>query len=673
MTDSRDDLDALMRAAGSPLDTEALDALVAGVAAAAPEGDPRAWHALVVDPAEGAVPEALSEALEARLAGARSAGTGRVVVDRSATAGRVAALRRELASRDLTGYVVPRADPHQGESVPPHYQRLAWLTGFTGSAGVAVVLADRAALFVDGRYTLQARDEVDGAVFTFHHLVDEPVSDWLVEILSAGDRLGYDPWIATRAGVERLTKACARAGAELVAVESDPLDAIWPNRPPLPLGPVVPHPAAYAGEEPASKRERVAAKLRKEGAAAAVLAAPDSIAWLLNIRGQDVPHTPTAHAFAIVDPETVRLFVDTRKLTAAARRALGNAVAVEAPDRLVPALSARAGDGPILVDPQTVPVIVAQTIEGAGGKIVAAADPVIGLKAVKNETELAGMRDAHRRDGAALTRFLAWLDEAAPAGGVSETAAAERLRTLRAEDPLFRGVSFDTISGSGPNGAIVHYRVSPATDRVMRPGELYLVDSGAQYLDGTTDVTRTVAVGPPGEEERERFTRVLKGHIAVSTARFPRKTSGAQLDTLARRPLWEAGLDFDHGTGHGVGCYLGVHEGPAGISKRSWQTPLEPGMVLSNEPGYYRDGAYGIRIENLLIVAEMAGPGDERPMLGFEVLTLAPIDRRLIAVERLDAAERAWVDAYHARIAAEIGPLLDPETRAWLERAAAPL
>ena len=594
----------------------------------------------------------------------------------SDTAARLNALRDELARRRLDGFIVPHADEHQGEYLPPHAERLAWLTGFDGSAGAAVILADRAAVFVDGRYTLQVRQQVDTALFDPQHLTEQPAGTWLAANASQGARIGYDPWLHTPAQLDRLRQGCGRAGAALVAAESNPIDAVWPDQPAPPTAPVVPHDERFAGRGSAAKREAIAETLRQDGVKAAVLTQADSIAWLLNIRGGDVSHTPLPLSFAILhDDATVELFLDPAKQTPDLAAHLGNAVSVAAPPALGPALDRLgAGGARVQAAPNSAAAWIFERLTDAGADIVRADDPCTGPKARKNEVELAGTRAAHRRDGAALSRFLAWLPGAVADGALSEQAAADRLQALRAAGEHFRDLSFDTISGAGPNGAIVHYRVSAASNRTLAPGQLYLVDSGAQYLDGTTDVTRTVAIGAPTAEMCDRFTRVLKGHIALATVRFPKGTTGSQLDTLARYHLWQAGLDYDHGTGHGVGSYLGVHEGPQRISKAAGAVALEPGMIVSNEPGYYKEGAYGIRIENLVTVVPVEPPaGAERELLGFETLTLAPIDRTLIDTDQLTAAEVAWLDGYHARVHEVIGPQVDDATRTWLAGATGPL
>jgi Xaa-Pro aminopeptidase len=588
---------------------------------------------------------------------------------------RIERLRAELAREGLTGFLVPRADEHQGEYVPPRAQRLAWLTGFTGSAGLAVVLTDAAALFVDGRYTLQARDETPGELFEHHHVTESPPAEWLRVRLRPGDRLGYDPWLHTVEGVERLQATCAKAGAALVPVENL-VDRVWTDQPPPPRGPIVAHDLKHAGRPSPNKRQEIAGLLEKDGVDAVVLAAPDSIAWLLNVRGSDVAHTPLPLAFGVVHRDgTVDLFVDPAKIGPEVEEHLGPGVRVAPPAALGPALDRLgAARRTVQVDAGSTAAWIVQRLAAAGATVNRAADPCLVPKAVKNDVELAGARSAHEKDGIALCRFLAWLAREAPSGRLTEIGAADRLDAFRAEEPLFRDVSFPTISGAGPNGAIVHYRATARTDRRIEPGMLYLVDSGAQYLDGTTDVTRTVAIGTPTAEQRDRFTRVLRGHVALAMARFPKGTTGSQLDALARAPLWDAGLDFDHGTGHGVGSYLSVHEGPQRISKVGNSVALRPGMILSNEPGYYKTGGYGIRIESLVVVAPVAAPpGAEVTLYGFETLTLAPIDRTLVEPALMTADEVAWLDAYHVRVRDAIAPKVDRETGAWLAAATRPL
>jgi Xaa-Pro aminopeptidase len=656
-----------LQAAGVGVAPDALHRLLAGVAASPVAEVPDAWMALL-----GPHLDADLQAWAARAVRSNSADGG-LSAGRAASAERLAALRAELDRRGLDGFVVPRADAHQLEAPPPHAQRLTWLTGFTGSAGVAVVLKDRAAIFVDGRYTLQVENEVDTQVFEPRHLSDAPPSDFIAQHL-AGGALGYDPWLHSADGVERLQAAAERAGGRLQAVDGNPLDAVWPDQPPAPLTPASLHDLAYAGEAAADKRARVAQALADAGQAAAVLSLPDSICWLLNVRGRDVLHTPLVLSFAVLHANgRIDWYVDPRKVPSEVCDGLDAAVRLHAPELFPRALDRLAGaDQPVRVDAATAPAAITQRIEAAGGRVVRDGDPCQVPKARKNATELAGTRAAHERDGAAVTRFLCWLQTRAPERAergepITEIEAAEALAAFRRADPLFRDHAFDTISGAGEHGAIVHYRVDESSNRDLRLGELYLVDSGAQYPDGTTDITRALPVGTPTAEQCSRYTLVLKGHIALSLARFPEGTSGSQIDALARRPLWSAGLDYDHGTGHGVGSYLGVHEGPQRISKRPSSVALEPGMICSNEPGYYKTGAYGIRIENLVAVTKLDGGGpDSRPMLGFETLTLAPYCRALIDTEILTPEEIAWIDSYHARVRETLTPHLDAETARWL-------
>ena len=593
--------------------------------------------------------------------------------ERTQSAARVAALRAELKRCGLDGFVVPRADRQQNEYLPASEERLAWLTGFTGSAGAAIVLAECAAVFVDGRYTVQAGSQVDARLFAIEHLVDAPPEQWLERNLTAGAKLGYDPWLHTTEGAEKLRKACTTADAELVAVASNPIDALWRDRPAPPAGPVTLRDIKLAGESAADKLKRINGELIKLRADVAVVSDPQNVAWAFNIRGSDIAHTPLALAFAVIPREGKPvLYVDAAKLDNATRHALEGIAAVRAPDELAHDLT-KLKDKTVRLDQASAADALTRLVSSSGGKPERGADPIALMKAVKNHAEIAGSRAAHKRDGVAVARFLAWLEGEAPTGIVTEIDAVEALESFRRDTGLVKDISFPTIAGSGPNGAIVHYRVTRATNRTLGTNELFLIDSGAQYEDGTTDITRTVAIGTPSEEMRDRFTRVLKGHIAIATAVFPENTSGAQLDPLARTALWQAGLDFDHGTGHGVGSYLSVHEGPARISKLG-TVALRRGMILSNEPGYYKTAAYGIRIENLLLVIAAPEPeGAEKPVNTFETLTLAPIDRTLIDTRMLTAKERNWVDSYHARVREEIGPLLDAATRTWLEAATRPL
>lgn len=667
------ELDSLLTSAGVGRTAAEVRAIAAGAAAAPAARDAHAWTAMVGPAAALAAVDGLAAQLDALYAEVSAAPADDEV---PGFADRLAALRIVLATRRLSGLVVPRADAHPGEFLPRRAERLAWLTGFSGSAGMAVVLEDRAAIFVDGRYTLQVRDQVDGNLYEVRHLIDEPPAEWIAANLKAGSRLGFDPWLHMPNHAARLRAACERAKGELVACADDPFETIWQDRPPMPLSPMVPQPEEFAGEAAAAKRARIADALAAENLDAAFLASAESIAWLLNVRGGDVPFTPLSLAFALIGADAeVDLFVDARKVPAETRRHLGNGVRLHEPATLGTAFDALGAAGRrVRVDRDGAPAWAWQRLADAGAAVVDGVDPCVLPKACKNANELTGMRAAHVRDGVAMVRFLAWLAETAPRGGVTELDAAAELEGFRAAAESYRGPSFETISGAGANGAIVHYRSTEATNRELEPGSLYLVDSGGQYLDGTTDITRTVAVGLPSPEMRDRFTRVLRGHIALATATFPTGTTGGHLDALARKPLWDVGLDYDHGTGHGVGCYLGVHEGPARIARAANSTPLAAGMVLSNEPGYYKAGAYGIRIENLVAVVERPelGSGNKR-YLGFETLTIVPIDSALIDRSQMSAADVAWVDAYHARVRETLAPMVDGPAGAWLEAATRPL
>jgi Xaa-Pro aminopeptidase len=593
--------------------------------------------------------------------------------ERAQTAARVAELRTELKRRGLDGFVVPRADRQQNEYLPASEERLAWLTGFTGSAGTAVILDDRAALFVDGRYTVQANTQVDGKIFSIEHLVEHPPEQWLEQNLKKGARLGYDPWLHTSDQVERLRKASAAAGADLVAADSNPIDALWRDRPAAPVGAVTLREIKLAGETAPDKLKRIRAELRKLRADALLVSDPQNVAWAFNIRGADVTHTPLALAFALIPQEgRPALYVETAKLNNSVRHTLEEFTDVREPDDLARDLN-KLKEKTIRLDQASASDALTRLVAGHGGKPQRGTDPIASLKAAKNHAEIVGSRAAHRRDGVAVSRFLAWLDREAPSGKLTEIDAVAALESFRRDTGALKDISFPTIAGAGPNGAIVHYRVTRSSNRPIRKNELFLIDSGAQYEDGTTDITRTIVVGEPSEEMRDRFTRVLKGHIAIATAVFPENTTGAQLDPLARTALWQAGLDFDHGTGHGVGSYLSVHEGPARISKLG-TVALRRGMILSNEPGYYKTAAYGIRIENLVLVIAAPEPvGAEKPLNAFETLTLAPIDRRLIDAQMLNRKERAWVDSYHQRVHEVLGPLVDAPTRKWLAAVTRPL
>lgn len=590
--------------------------------------------------------------------------------DPSFGAARVKSLRAALLPPRLDGFLVPRADAHQGEYVAPCEERLAWLTGFTGSAGFAIVLRDKAALFVDGRYTVQAREQADANTFELVSITETSPADWLAGQVKHGARIGYDPWLHTPAQIVRFTSAIEKTGASMVAVAENPIDALWTNRPKPPLGPVTLHPRKFAGEAAEKKLERIAAALNADYL---LVSDPHALAWAFNLRGADVAHTPVALGFALI-PRKGRpeLFIDPAKLGEKIAKALGELAELAPPSALPSRLNALGVKRfSLQFDAGTAPSTLVHAFSDAGGKLDPGPEPIALMKARKNATELAGARAAHLRDGVAMARFLCWFDDRAGKGKepFTEIEAAQALETFRREGGELRDISFPTISAFGAHAALPHYRVTEKSNAPIGKG-VYLVDSGGQYFDGTTDITRTVAVGRPEKSARHANTLVLKGHIAVASAVFPRGASGAQLDSFARRPLWEAGLDFDHGAGHGVGSYLSVHEGPQRISKLGAAT-LEPGMILSNEPGYYREGEFGIRIENLVVVEERTIEGAERKMLGFEILTLAPIDLRLIEAKLLTAEEKAWLNAYHADVRKALAPHLDAAERAWLQQATA--
>ena len=584
-------------------------------------------------------------------------------------------IREQLRKQGLDGFLIPHEDEHQNEYLPDANERLSWATGFTGSAGAAVVMADKAAVFVDGRYTLQVTKQIDPTLFEARDLVDGGVPLYIEEQTKSGQVIGYDPRLHSPDALGCLQISAAKSGATLKAVNDNPVDAAWAEaRPQQPEAPIHPHPAQFSGEESADKRARVGAAVAQAGADAAVLTAPSSIAWLFNVRGGDVIRSPLPLGQAILNADgTAELFLDPAKITADLPAFLGNQVTLAKPDDLAAALAGLSGKR-VLIDPAQSSAWYFDTLTEAGAQVVRAADPCALPRACKNAVEIRGTQTAHARDGAALTRFLHWLATEAQTTLPDEVEVVSTLEAFREATGLLKDLSFDTIAGAGPNGAVVHYRPTHKTNRRVEPGQLLLVDSGGQYFDGTTDVTRTVAIGQPSAEMKERFTLVLKGHIALAAIRFPAGTTGSALDVLARAPLWNKGLDFDHGTGHGVGSYLGVHEGPQRIAKAPNMVALKPGMIISNEPGYYKTGEYGIRIENLQFVTEISEvEGGERPMLGFRTLTLAPIDRTVIDASLLSADERAWLDAYHAEVLAVIGPQVEPEVRAWLTDVCAPV
>ncbi|MEP3232957.1 MAG: aminopeptidase P family protein [Hyphomicrobiales bacterium] len=588
---------------------------------------------------------------------------------------RLTHLRDAMAKAGVTGFLIPRADEHQGEYVPACAERLAWLTGFTGSAGMAAVLKDKAAIFIDGRYTLQVRDQVAVDLLEPVHIADQSMGEWLAENLTKDDRLAYDPWLHPVSEIKRLEHKLEKTGAILVA-HDNLVDVVWQDRPAPPCSQVVLQPMALSGQEASDKISAMQSEVREMGATAFLITQPDSLCWLLNIRGNDVPHTPLTLGFVIIHADKApELFINQEKLNDGVKAKVGKLVSLCDKDDLLDKLSTI--DGTIAIDPATTGMVFKTHIEGNGGTVLEKPDPCVLPKAIKNQVELAGSRAAHIRDGAAITRFLFWLSNQ-ETSSLNEIKAAKKLESLRKEEGKKDGVplqdiSFDTISGFGANGAIVHYRVTEATNASFKDDTLYLVDSGGQYQDGTTDITRTVPIGHPTDDMKRHFTLVLKGMIAISIARFPKGTSGAQLDSLARHALWQAGHDFDHGTGHGVGSFLSVHEGPQRISKVS-TIPLEVGMILSNEPGYYKTDAYGIRIENLIIVTEprRIWSGD-RLMMGFETLTFAPIDRRLVNVSLLSKDELSWFNTYHQSVYEKLADRLDEDERAWLKDMTAPM
>jgi Xaa-Pro aminopeptidase len=584
---------------------------------------------------------------------------------------RLAALRRALQAAGMAGFIVPRSDAHQGEYVAARDQRLQWLSGFTGSAGFCIVLPDIAGVFIDGRYRTQVKGQVDLAAFTPEPWPEVKPGIWIKDHLAAGV-IAFDPWLHTKDEIAKLETELEGTGVSL-SPATNFIDPLWADQPPAPMGRAFVHPDQFAGETHAAKRARLADVLRRAGQKAAVITLPDSLCWLLNIRGADVARNPILHGFAILhDDARVTLFAESAKFDAIVRAHMGPQVSLRPVQAFVPAL--RLLNGPVRVDRGTAPLAVSLELQDAEIQISWGDDPCRMPKACKNAAEIQGMRDAHLRDGAAVVKFLAWLDARTPQGGLTEIDVVTALEGYRRATNALHDISFDTISGAGPNGAIMHYRVTHDSNRGVEQNTLLLVDSGAQYLDGTTDITRTVAVGDPGDEARMCFTRVLQGMIAISRVRFPKGVAGAHLDALARFPLWVAGMDFDHGTGHGVGAFLSVHEGPQRLSRVS-DLPLEVGMILSNEPGYYREGAFGIRIENLIVVqpAPALPGGDARDQLCFETLTFAPIDRRLVVLGMLSPGERDWLNGYHADVLAKIGPRVSGPVLDWLKAACAPL
>lgn len=579
---------------------------------------------------------------------------------------RLQKLRALISEQGGQGFLIPRTDAFQGEYVAPCDERLAWLTGFTGSAGLAVILQDKAALFVDGRYTLQAHQQVDTSLYEIHHLVDEPADRWICENLKPQQKLLYDPWLHTVSQIGRWQKSFKNSDVGLESVVSNPLDQLWIDRPELPSSLLKIHDIKFSGKSSQEKRQQIADFLKKIEADGVLLSKSESIAWLYNIRGGDIPHTPVAHAFALFwADKSTDFFIDPRKVTGQITTHLGKEVRIHDISTLESFLE-KLSKKTIVLDPSITSIHLNSFL--AGCLVIYENDPCELPKSLKNDVELEGARQAHVRDGVAVTKFLAWLAKEVEEGHkLTEISASDQLANFRREQELFQDLSFETISGFGSNGAVVHYRATSESNKSLKPNNIYLLDSGGQYLDGTTDITRTIAIGQPTEEQRENFTRVLKGHIALAMAVFPKGTTGSQLDVLARLPLWQAGLDYDHGTGHGVGSYLGVHEGPQRISKTPSTTALQPGMILSNEPGYYKTNAYGIRIENLVAVVEAHElQFSERSILCFETLTLVPIDLTLVVSELLTSSEKEWLNTYHLRVRESLLPHVDPDTAAWL-------
>ncbi|PHR92094.1 MAG: X-Pro aminopeptidase [Robiginitomaculum sp.] len=583
-------------------------------------------------------------------------------------------LRAALTKTGLDGFLIPHEDEYNNEYLPDCNERLMWATGFTGSAGAAVVLTNKAAVFIDGRYTLQVRAQVDEALYSYIRIENAGVASWLKEHTPKGAKIGFDSRLHSPDALVSLRLAIEGAGGELCRVDQNPIDLAWTDRPAPPKAELTIQPLALAGVDHALKRSQIGEAIGEKGADAALITSPSSIAWLLNIRGGDVMCSPLPLASLLINVDgSVELFIDPDKVTDEVRAHFGNQVSISEESKLASRLGDLRGKT-VMVDPSTSAAFMFDTLTESGANIVRAMDPIALPKARKNAAEIQGTTEAHIRDGAAVTKFLHWLATQAQDGSVDEILAAQTLEKFRADTGLLKDLSFESISGAGSNGAIVHYRVSKATTKTLEPGSLFLIDSGGQYVDGTTDITRTVPIGTPSDEMRKCFTLVLKGHIALSMVRFPVGTTGHALDSLARMALWAYGLDYDHGTGHGVGAYLGVHEGPQRIAKSPCSTPLDPGMIVSNEPGYYKTGAFGIRIENLQYVTELAAiEGGERLMMGFHTLTLAPIDTSLIVKDMLSPDEINWLNAYHVRVLDEIGPLVEGEVRDWLSRECAAL
>jgi Xaa-Pro aminopeptidase len=672
---SKNTLGLLLKDSGVTQTVQSISGIIKGVAAGPSHdgviGDTNAWIQLIGPN----IPEILVNTLKLEVSSAIKVDDGLSTNTQPNTyIKRLTELRQELKVLNINGFIVPLADEHQGEYVPKHSQRLSWLTGFTGSAGMAIVLEKKAAIFVDGRYTLQAREQVNSEFFEINHLIDNPADLWITEMLSTGSILGFDPWLHTGDGVAQLKNTCLKIGVNLMPVPKNPIDTVWINQPPPPITPVILLDKNLTGETSTNKRFKICEQLKKEKIDACILTAPDSIAWLTNTRGGDVPYTPFSLGFAVLYVDSsLEIYNDPRKFTPKIQEQLEGGIHILDRANFLATLK-RLGKKKyrVGIDLSTAAEIISNTLKNAGAHLKRLPDPCILPKAKKNAVEVNGMRQAHLRDGVALTKFLAWLDENSPNGYLTEISVSDQLEKYRREGEKIQGLSFPTISGFGPNGAIVHYRATPQSNRKLNQNSLYLVDSGAQYLDGTTDVTRTVAIGTPSIEMKDRFPRVLKGHIALASAVFPEGTSGSQLDILARAPLWQVGLDYDHGTGHGVGSYLSVHEGPQRISKIPNRVALEPGMIISNEPGYYKTDEYGIRIENLVVVVPASSSNshldtNERPLLRFETLTLAPIDLSLVDKNILNLEEIKWINNYHQMVKGALSPLLDSKTQEWLQ------
>lgn len=673
-----DALASLLRSAGVTLDMNEVRQRVKGTISALAGRTTETWIELI---APDAGTELRSQLLALKDELLKDADPGFTVGP--APTERLAGLRAELAKRDLDGFLIPRGDAYQSEYVPARADRLRWLTGFTGSAGLAIVLRDKAAIFIDGRYTIQVTKQVDMGAYEAHDMGSSPPANWIAANLAKGAKLGFDPWLHTERQIEAYERGAARAGATLVPVEDNPLDHAWRQQPAVPMGAVLPHADRFAGVSASAKRTAIAESLAKNSIDAAVVTAPDSIAWLLNIRGGDVPRTPLPMSWAILKRDgDVDLFIDPRKLTRAAKQHLGNQVTVKAPESFLGTLEALGKAGAtVQVDPGAgsalerelgVAWAVFDRLKRSGATVIRDMDPCSLPKAMKNKVEIEGARAAHRRDAAAITRFLCWMEKTAPAGNLTEIDAASQLDAYRREVNLFVEPSFNTISAAGPNSALPHYRPTKSSNRRIEPHDIYLCDSGGQFHDGTTDITRTIAVGTPTQHQKEIFTHVLRSHIAVAAAKFPEGTRGGHLDGIARKPLWDVGLDFGHGTGHGVGSYLNVHEGPHTISTAPTSAPFKPGMIVSNEPGCYLEGDFGVRIENLIVAMPMGAKGG-RPFLAFETLTCAPIDLNLVEPSLLTSDESRWLDDYHFWVREIVAPQVDTETKAWLEKATRPI